>query len=1035
MTAAAIYARVSSARQAKDQTIGSQLSALRDHAASSRLDVPEEWVFADEGHSGATLVRPGLEALRDLAAQGCLDVVLVYSPDRLARKFAYQALLIEELARCGARVEFVKGPRGDSPEDQLLIQFQGMFAEYEKAQLMERYRRGKAWRAKTGSVNVLGGAPFGYRYVRKTPESGAFYEVVPHEAALVTEMFRRYADDGAAIADLRRWLTDQGVRTRTGKERWDRSVIWGMLRNPAYAGTAVFGKTQVVHEPAGLNRTARLAGRTVPRQVRTQDRPREEWTGIPVPALVDEETFDRVQQRLADNKRFASRNTKVPSLLQGIAACASCGYGYYRTTTTTTAGNKIYYYRCLGSDDYRYQGGRVCGNKPVRADYADKVVWDHLTALLADPALIRAEIDKRLERARTSNPVTRKRGQLEQALAKTAASIASMITAFSEQLLTIDELRARMPDLRARETGLKDQIAALDAQATDRDAYLKLAGDLEGFLARLRASSATATTEDRQRVLRALAQDVLIGPEKITIRHRIPVREHTSGADVIRPSLGWLLAPATPAGLSAEMARVRDPAGFAALAVICQADRVNSHTTQLALRRIAAVLAAKGGLIADITIGDCLELLKIAGDLLRSSDATSPYFYQLLRAAGVLGAAAPPGRALKTQGQLSCEQLIDRYGIECRPVRDLLVDYLRERQPAVDYPTLHKLSYVLGRLFWRDLELHHPGIASLHLPAEPAAAWKQRITTKTTRSRSADGDVTEANASRVNALDHLVTVRAFYLDLAQWAAEDPARWGPWAAPCPIRDTDIAQRGKERSRRKSRMDQRTRERIPVLPALLAKVDAGRQAAAERLRAAEAAAPGQLFTVAGQTLRRPARAHASAGRTWAQDPSRGKHRDLTLEEHKAFWTWAAVQVLRHTGIRIEELTELSHHSFIQYKLPATGELIPLLQIAPSKTDTERLLVSPELADVLSEIICRIRGQDGTVPLVTAYDYHERVWNPPMPLLFQRRYGGEHHAIGGPAIRELISDALASTGITDASGKPLRFVPHDFRRILSA
>jgi hypothetical protein len=504
-------------------------------------------------------------------------------------------------------------------------------------------------------------------------------------------------------------------------------------------------------------------------------------------------------------------------------------------------------------------------------------------------------------------------------------------------------------------------------------------------------------------------------------------------ADVIRPGLGWLLAPATPAGLSAEMARVRDPAGFAALAVICQADRVNSHTTQLALRRIAAILAAKGGLIADITIGDCLELLQIAGDLLHSSDATSPYFYQLLRAAGVFGAAAPPGRALKTQGQLSCEQLIDRYGIECRPVRDLLVNYLRERQPAVDYPTLHKLSYVLGRLFWRDLELHHPGIASLHLPAEAAAAWKRRITTKTTRIRSAGGEVTEATAPRLNASDHLVMVRAFYLDLAQWAADDPARWGPWAAPCPVRDADIARRGKERSRRKSRMDQRTRERIPVLPALLAIVDAGRQAAAERLRAAGATAPGQLFTVAGQTLRRPVRAHASAGRTWAQDPGSGKHRDLTLEEHKAFWTWAAVQVLRHTGVRIEELTELSHHSFIQYRLPATGELIPLLQIAPSKTDTERLLViSPELADVLSEIITRIRDQDSTVPLVTAYDYHERMWNPPMPLLFQRRHGGENRAIGGPAVRELISDALASAGLTDASGKPLRFVPHDFRRI---
>ena len=144
-----------------------------------------------------------------------------------------------------------------------------------------------------------------------------------------------------------------------------------MLRNPAYAGTAVFGKTRAVHEPAGLNRTARLAGRTVPRQVRVQDRPREEWTAIPVPALVEEETFARVQQRLEDNKRFAARNTKVPSLLQGLAACASCGYGYYRTRTTTSSGKKIYYYRCLGSDDYRYQGGRVCGNKPVRADYAN----------------------------------------------------------------------------------------------------------------------------------------------------------------------------------------------------------------------------------------------------------------------------------------------------------------------------------------------------------------------------------------------------------------------------------------------------------------------------------------------------------------------------------------------------------------------------------------------------------------------------------------------------------------------------------------
>ena len=529
MTSAAIYARVSSARQKKDETIGSQTAALREHAAQARLEVPAEWIFQDEGHSGATLVRPALEALRDLVAQGCVDVVLVYSPDRLARKFAYQALLLEEFARAGVRVEFVKGPRGDSPEDQLLVQFQGMFAEYEKAQLMERYRRGKAHRARCGSVNVLGGAPFGYRYVPKTADSGASYEIVDHEAVIAAELFRRYTDDGASIADLTRWLTSENVPTRTGKARWDRSVVWGMLRNPAYAGTAVFGKTQVLQESPGLNRRARLEGRSVPRASKTAGRPREEWIEIPVPAIVTAETFGRAAQRLADNKRYAARNTKVPSLLQGLAACSACGYGYYRTSARTTS-RKIYYYRCLGSDDYRYEGGRVCGNKPVRADYLDTVVWDHITALLADPALIRAEISKRLEQARTADPATRQRKQLELALAKAAASVTAMIEAYSEQLITIDELRARMPHLRSREANLRGQIDALDARAADRDAYLKLADDLEGFLAQLRGNAATATVEDRQRVLRLLVKDILIGPEKITIRHRIPTRPGGSGA-------------------------------------------------------------------------------------------------------------------------------------------------------------------------------------------------------------------------------------------------------------------------------------------------------------------------------------------------------------------------------------------------------------------------------------------------------------------------------------------------------------------------
>jgi hypothetical protein len=228
-------------------------------------------------------------------------------------------------------------------------------------------------------------------------------------------------------------------------------------------------------------------------------------------------------------------------------------------------------------------------------------------------------------------------------------------------------------------------------------------------------------------------------------------------------------------------------------------------------------------------------------------------------------------------------------------------------------------------------------------------------------------------------------------------------------------------------------------MPVLPVLVNTVDRERKTTAERLQAAQLAIPGEVFTASSQTLRRSvmsSKTRTAAARTWAEDPGTGQRRDLTLEEHRAFWTWAAAETLRSTGIRIEELTELSHHSLVQYRLPTTGELIPLLQIAPSKTDAERLLViSPELADVLSTIICRIRDPSGAVPLAVSYDIHERIWNPPMPLLFQRRFGVENRPIPAGGIRALLNDALADTGLADASGRPLTFSPHDFRRFVPA
>lgn len=498
-------------------------------------------------------------------------------------------------------------------------------------------------------------------------------------------------------------------------------------------------------------------------------------------------------------------------------------------------------------------------------------------------------------------------------------------------------------------------------------------------------------------------------------------------ADVLRPGTEWMLASPVRFPLAREMSRVRDPAGFTALEQ--RAAQTGFPGRARAAEQIALILAAKGGTVADITVGDCLEYLEIRD---RRSGATGAGFYQLLHSAGIFPPGAPATLRMldpRFQGQLTDAELVDQYAIECRPVRDLLVEYLGERRPSLDYGSLKQMAFNIGKLFWKDLEARNPGISSLRLQPGVVTAWKARLAVKTVPA-GGNGTVT---AARMDTQSCLIAVRAFYLDIAQWALDDPARWGPWAAPCPVRREEIG-RTREITRRKSRTDQRTRERLPALPALAAAAARNREAAAGLLAAAAAAGPGSLFTSGTVTLRRSV-TRAPASRTWAEDPGTGRRRDLTREEDAAFWAWAAIEVLRATGIRVEELTELSHHSLVQYRTPGTGELIPLLHIAPSKTDVERLLViSPEVADVLAAVIHRVRDDTGAVPLVIAYDIHECQFTPPMPVLFQHRSGADGRPVSAATIRRYIRETLTSTGPTTTSGQPLRFTPHDFRRIFA-
>jgi site-specific DNA recombinase len=519
--AAAIYARVSSDRQKENHPIASQLAALMEYAEPHGYKVPVEWRFQDEGYSGATLLRPGLEALRDLAAAGHIEAVLIYSPDRLRRKYAYQVLLAEELSRCGVERVFLPAPSGTTPEDQLLVQFQGMIAEYERAQIAERSRRGKRYRAQQGSINVLSGAPYGYRYVRKSDTAAAYYEVVESEAAVVRRVYEVYTQQGLSINAIARLLNEEHIPTRTETTRWERSTVWGILGNPAYRGRACFGKTELRPRQRITRRLRKRQG-LASRDSANHERPRQDWIEIPVPALISEETFALAQEQLEQNRRHSPRRTIEPSLLQGMLVCERCGYALYRTSTRTSA-RKLYYYRCLGSDAYRHLQGAVCDNPPVRQDHLDAVVWKELLRLLEDPRVMQEELNRRREAARQADPRKQREEILRRDHARVEKSMDRLLNAYQEGLVSLDQRRSRMPELRKKQQAIQAEWQSLEAAAADDTQCRRLVETLADFCAQVRLGAATLEVTERQKILRLLVKEILVGRDTLTIRHSIRI--------------------------------------------------------------------------------------------------------------------------------------------------------------------------------------------------------------------------------------------------------------------------------------------------------------------------------------------------------------------------------------------------------------------------------------------------------------------------------------------------------------------------------
>jgi site-specific DNA recombinase len=321
----------------------------------------------------------------------------------------------------------------------------------------------------------------------------------------------------------RRWeFARHGVETLFLKAPQGDSAEDQLLRNSAYRGVACFGKTRASSRTRVI-RPQRRRGGTTPSMTAGHERPREEWIEIPVPALVSEESFARAQELLQENKIRSRRRTIEPSVVQGLVRCQKCGYAFSRVSTRTSA-RKIHYYKCIGSDSWRKLGGPICDNRRlVRQDLLDQIVWAEVIRLLEEPTLIQQELDRRLAAARSSDPTKKHEQSLQRELIHVGKGIERLLNAYQEGLLSIEQLRDRMPGLRQRKQTLRAERQAIADQTNDRAAFLRLAETLTAFLARLRSAAETLSVTERQRLVRLVVKDVLMGDDTITIRHSIPI--------------------------------------------------------------------------------------------------------------------------------------------------------------------------------------------------------------------------------------------------------------------------------------------------------------------------------------------------------------------------------------------------------------------------------------------------------------------------------------------------------------------------------